>query len=39
MLIERVARELMSGGRLTYDEVDAIVVEEDDGPEEGDPED
>jgi hypothetical protein len=39
VLIERVARELMSGGRLTYDEVDAIVVEEDDGPEAGGPED
>jgi len=38
-LIERVAQDLMSGGRLSFDEVDAMVAAED-GETEGDlPED
>lgn len=38
-LIERVAQELMSGGRLSFDEVDAMVAAED-GETQGDhPED
>ena len=37
-LIERVARELMAGGRLSFDEVDAMVAAEEGDPEDGEPE-
>ena len=38
-LIERVAQELMSGGRLSFDEVDAMVAAEDGETQGDDPED